>query len=68
MKLDSEDQRQQLLELIGTVTLQVKVADIKTAEAQMDVILDPIRFAEIEVPKVVDIQALAPLPGPVLVQ
>ena len=67
MKLDSEDQRIQLLQLIGSVVLQVKISDIKTMEAQMDVILDPIRNAQIEVPN--EVQALAPLPsGPSLVQ
>lgn len=67
MKLDSEDQRIQLLQLIGSVVLQVKISDIKTMEAQMDIILDPIRNAQIEVPN--EAQALAPLPsGPNLVQ
>lgn len=51
MKLDSEEQREQLLELLGTLTFQVTANTVGTAEAQINSILDPIRIAEIEKPK-----------------
>ncbi len=52
MKLDSEEQREQLLQLLGTVTLQVTLGDAATLGPQVESILNPIRNAEIEQPAV----------------
>ena len=48
MKLDSEEQRTQLLELLGTVVLQVRLGEADSLGPQADAILDPIRNAQIE--------------------
>ncbi len=50
MKLDSEKQRETLLKLLGVVGIQTTFADVATAHADADKILDPIRNAEIEEP------------------
>jgi len=50
MKLDSEEQREQLLNLLGQVVLQVKLVDADSLAPQINDILDPIRHAEIEQP------------------
>lgn len=70
MKLDSEQQREDLLELLSTVRAVVTPATIDAAKAEFDRILNPIREAEIEVVRrpVVPIESLAPdlirTPGP----
>ena len=51
MKLDSEDQRIQLLQLLETINIQVPLGEAASVEAQVNSILDPIRNAEIEKPK-----------------
>lgn len=48
MKLDSEEQRAQLLQLLGTVVVQIKMGDAGTIKDEVNSILDPIRNAEIE--------------------
>lgn len=48
MKLDSEEQREQLLELLGTVVLQVRLGEADSLGPQVEAILDPIRNAGIE--------------------
>lgn len=61
MKLDSEEQRADLLELLSTVRASVTPATIDAAKIEFDRILDPIRYAELE-PQVVPIASLAPDP------
>ena len=51
MKLDSEDQRIQLLQLLETINIQVPLGQAGTIEAEVNSILDPIRNAELEKPK-----------------
>ena len=51
MKLDSEDQRIQLLQLLESISIQVPLGQAATIEAEVNAILDPIRNAEIEGPK-----------------
>ncbi len=48
MKLDSEDQRAKLLELLGGITIQTTLAEAGSVESNVNAILDPIRNAEIE--------------------
>lgn len=48
MKLDSEEQRTQLLELLGTVVLQVRLGEADSLGEQVNTILEPIRNAQIE--------------------
>lgn len=48
MKLDSEEQRTQLLQLLESVTVQVTLGNADTVQSEVDSILDPIRNAEIE--------------------
>lgn len=48
MKLDSEDQRIQLIQLLEAITIQVPMGQAGTVEAQVNAILDPIRNAQIE--------------------
>lgn len=63
MKLDSEEQRRDLLELLSTVRATVTPATIDAARAEFDRILDPIREAGIEDERpVVPIASLAPDP------
>lgn len=50
MKLDSEEQRDTLLQILGTVGITTNFADVADAHAGADKILDPIRNAEIEEP------------------
>ena len=48
MKLDSEEQRTVLLELLGKLTFSVTADTVVGAVAEINGILDPIRNAEIE--------------------
>ncbi len=48
MKLDSEEQRQELIEIIGTVRWQVTTETIEATRAKMAALVEPIRNAEIE--------------------
>lgn len=48
MKLDSEEQRETLLELLGEVTWQVTTNTIGATQVEMDRILSPIRDAELD--------------------
>ena len=48
MKLDSEAQREELLDLLSTVPWTVTIETIERAQAKMEEVLDPIRNAEIE--------------------
>lgn len=62
MKLDSEDQKKELLELLDLVPItNVTFGTIEEALKQINVILDPIRNAGIEEPdrSVVPIESLA---------
>ncbi len=62
MKLDSEEQRTQLLELLGQVPIQATLGNIEAQANAVSDILHPIRTAEIEEP-VKDVT-----PGPALVE
>lgn len=48
MKLDSEEQRETLLQLLESITVQVTLGNAATVPEQVAGILDPIRNAEIE--------------------
>ena len=48
MKLDSEEQREELLELLSHVVVKVTPASIDETKSEFDRIMDPIRDAEIE--------------------
>ena len=51
MKLDSEAQRQELLELLGTITFSVTAKTVDDTKEKLEQILRPIREAELEVPE-----------------
>ena len=51
MKLDSKEQRTELLELLSNIAIQTKVGEVESMLAEANRILDPIRNAEIEKPK-----------------
>jgi hypothetical protein len=59
MKLDSEEQREQLLKLLSTVTYTVTEATIDQAKAQIDSLFGAIRNAGIEM-SIVPIEDLEP--------
>lgn len=49
MKLDSEEQRKELLEMLGALpVVNITIATLPNALAEMNKILDPIREAKIE--------------------
>lgn len=48
MKLDSEEQRQELLDIISTITWTVTTETIGQTQEKMNALLEPIRNAEIE--------------------
>ncbi len=65
MKLDSEEQREDLLELLSTVRVSTTLGTIHETQAEADRIMDPIRNAGIEgedEQQVVPIESLAPDP------
>ncbi len=48
MKLDSEEQRQQLLELLAQVPLHTTIGNVEEQAKAVAVMLNPIRNAELE--------------------
>ena len=48
MKLDSEEQREELLEMLGTVTYEVTPHTIKQTQAKIDEIFSAIEGAGLE--------------------
>lgn len=62
MKLDSEEQRKDLIEIISTVRISTTLGTVEETLAEANRILDPIRYAEIEADMrpVVPIESLAP--------
>jgi hypothetical protein len=50
MKLDSEEQREQILGLLGAVTYQVTAGTIDQTKKSIDALFGSIREAEIEQP------------------
>ena len=51
MKLDSEQQRKELLELLAQVPLQVTIGNVEEQARAVTKLLDPIRNAELEEPE-----------------
>ena len=51
MKLDSEEQREELLKLLGTIQFTVTAETVSEAQAKIESILAPIREAGIEAPE-----------------
>lgn len=62
MKLDSEKQRKELLEMLSVVPISTTIGECHKNVIEADRILDPIRTAEIE-RVVVPIESLAPDPS-----
>ena len=48
MKLDSEEQRNQLISLLSGISVNVTYNTIDATKKQMEILLSPIRKAEIE--------------------
>ena len=48
MKLDSEQQKQELLQLLAQVPLQATIGNVEEQARAVTALLDPIRNAEIE--------------------
>ena len=48
MKLDSEEQREQLISLLSSISVNVTYNTIDATKKQMEILLGPIRKAEID--------------------